>query len=430
MTTTSAAAAASSSSSSSSAAASPRQSRLFPRSPISKSTRSELFDREIQTPNSEDAPHFPNHAKLICLQALFEDAAEKLGVVSHLKMEEGHEANANVIAKSLQEQKATEQAYQQYVERRAAIVGAKKRDNNIPDELLGKLRSLKRTLKTSIQSETTAQLSTSILHEIKKTKSKAADLFQQSVLEIQQYSDCVSLRQEVSEETQRDLQCEELQKEIEQYTRNTDRLRECLNAEKEMQEREAHASRTTVAELYEELKSLKESLATTEKMLSKDYNAKVETKRRVFALEEEALQRQVDELRISVEREQVSFQYTRDFLSQKIEKAETDLQHWTEKHESETTALTSRLDKLSEERARVLEHLKLCEEQYREETKRKQEREELEIRLAHEKEMMNKAALLIQCVFKGFMARKMVAVMRKEAAKSKKGAKGKGKVKK
>eukprot|EP01006_Ploeotia_vitrea_P010390 TRINITY_DN26986_c0_g1_i1.p3 TRINITY_DN26986_c0_g1~~TRINITY_DN26986_c0_g1_i1.p3 ORF type:complete len:142 (+),score=79.19 TRINITY_DN26986_c0_g1_i1:66-428(+) len=116
-----------------------------------------------------------------------------------------------------------------------------------------------------------------------------------------------------------------------------------------------------------------------------------------------------------------------DFWERKVHKTEDELARWNAKYERDIEMSKRQLEELTAQRETLLAELGEVEREYTAEDDAKRKREEHErLRKAVEAKE-RKAAILIQCVYRGFQARQYVAELKNPGGKKKKGKKKKKK---
>ena len=376
--------------------------------------------------------HVNTDPKIVGIQSVIENVLDKLIIMTHLREDENGETA--VIQKALEERKKVEEGYKHLLEQRqeCKLSGEEKTSHSaLEDEshhLIDQYHDLRQSLAVSSAVTADGRSSNAIKSLLRKEKIKMVELLRQALDELSVKGECSSLRAYVKQQRDCEMETNELQTAIKSHTTNIVKLERAVEKSRAEHKAESAENEKKVAGLKAVLRSKKDSLDTTEQEYYTSVRANLNMRERQCNIEEENMRKKVQELRLQLAMEKKSNTRINAFYKKKTGKVKDDLATWTKRYDDDVSSITKKLEDLGEEREKTLSQLHDKEEEFEVEANAKAVREESERLREAEITRKREAAIMIQCCWRQFSARKTVKKLVSEKKKaSKKGKKGKKK---
>ena len=264
--------------------------------------------------------------------------------------------------------------------------------------------------------------------EFRKERHRIIEQVQQAQLELNTSEDCPSLRNSVKENTRLKEEYKCMESLVAQYENDKRSLEAGLRKGRQsFEERSAEVQRQTVL-LKEKLQDFKRSAPLEQQHHSLESQASIQTKKRVYQVEEEQFKAQAKHLRALVQTEQTVAEQSQRFLNKKIALSEEGVQRWTQRYDKEVGAVLEQLANLTDARDRLLDDIRVTEAEYEKELRLRVERNERQ-RLLAEVLHRNNAATRIQTKYRQYRAKNIYKGLKLEKEKAAKAAKSEKKKK-
>eukprot|EP00962_Isochrysis_galbana_P042958 scaffold16214_cov109-Isochrysis_galbana.AAC.1 len=182
----------------------------------------------------------------------------------------------------------------------------------------------------------------------------------------------------------------------------------------------------TISKLKDELSEIRATSAVKVQYLAREARARCQSVQRAYSTETANLEQEIWKLRKELEIEERANRESEEFLRRKQAAMGSEITVWMNRYESEMEEHERELEALKARRAEDLVKLHDYTERYEKDMSEKAEREEeerqrveMEAIKAVELERKSWAAMVVQAIWRGYLAR--------QAASGGKGKKGKGK---
>jgi hypothetical protein len=369
--------------------------------------------------------------------AILEDGVEKLSFLGSLTTDvlqhrdELSKFIGEEIQRTMNEQSALEQRYEQLIEQRAAMKGThnKAKYKEVQDEIQDISRALRESTNNLVRSLKENPNVSGNLIKVQRHRTELHDLLLRVIQEFRDRGTYHTIVYTVDEDNAARIKFEQLKAREKSLREAVEKLQQKLSEEQHMFQSMTQQQKRAITQLKDQLQEIKGTASHDSKFKRKESLAVVAAIWREFKLKEKVLEDRLAEKEDRMETEGVVHGETKEFLSRKLEALRNDISNWEGKYDSEIGAFDEKLTHLTENRESLLEKLHVLQSRKAEadEAERAQrEAMELEIEVAkHQKALLkrqNQAARKIQKEMTAFLKRKREL----EALAPKKGAKGGG----
>eukprot|EP01138_Halocafeteria_seosinensis_P014921 gb/GECG01015232.1/.p1 GENE.gb/GECG01015232.1/~~gb/GECG01015232.1/.p1 ORF type:complete len:393 (+),score=101.58 gb/GECG01015232.1/:1-1179(+) len=324
--------------------------------------------------------------------ALIEDAIEKLSFLGSLTpdiMAHRDELAAAVgeeITRLIEEQHNLEKRYEELTRQRSEAEATSTR--MLKKQITDEIQSLSQRLR-----ESTKQLSRNLkenpnvaenLRKISQERSDLERLLKDTISELNQgrYD---SLLDYVNKEKAEQERLRRIEEEEKQTRQTVDELEQQVLSEQEDHENEMSKKQSQVEELQQRLRDLKLETTLQSRVSRRSAMAGTESKGRVQQLEEARLQKELDDLTETINREQRAHEEAASLLQKQQKELADRVSEWQQKKDAEIQAKQEEFQKLEQQRQTDKEELDKLLARYEEEQREQAERKQRELEEAKQK---------------------------------------------
>ena len=272
------------------------------------------------------------------------------------------------------------------------------------------------------------------LIKVQRDRIELKDLLQRCAQELRDKGTYTAISVRVDEENAAQARLLALRAREKSLRETVSQLEVDLNSEQKQFQRTVQEQRQAIAQIKEELHTLKGSTATDAKYKRKESIASVSATWRKYKLRERQFEIKLRELEDKLQTENLVHSETKDFLIKKIQSTNDETIKWEQKYDHDVGEFDSKIKALTTERTALLEKLNILRARQQKEVDIENARKEqaafeaeLARQQAEELKRQNAAAKKIQKELKAYVKRKLELEALKPA---KKGKGGKGKKKK
>lgn len=372
--------------------------------------------------------------------AILEDTLEKLGFLSSITpdvlahREELSEFVGDEISRVIEEQRRLESRYEELIAMRGSLKGLAnkskyKQNQNDIQEVSRALRESTKNLCRNLKDNPNV---TGNLLKIQDERNNLENLIHKTVNEIRENKTFSILENYVRETEQEQERLNQVIEKEKETATAVQELEEELAEEKKEHEKEDSERKALIAQLKEELQTIRSTLAFKIEYSRKEALAKIKSTSRTYEYSENELSKKIESLKRKKMMEEEVHQSTMEFYTQRQETMLEQAAEWSDRYIADMDELETQLNELTEIREKDRERLNQLQERWDrqvaeeeakiEEERRQKELEELRIK---EEEDMKKAAITIQRKFKQHLLANPPAPAK--GGKGKKGKKGKKK---
>lgn len=322
--------------------------------------------------------------------AIVEDATEKLGFLDSITpdvlqhRDELSKFIGDEISKAMREQKAYEKDYERLIEERAAMKGMvnKSKYKAVQEAIQDVSRTLRESTNCLVRSLKENPNVSGNLRKVEMDRTELHDSLLRCNQELRDRGTFHTIMHKVDEERNSRLRFEEL-KVREKILRDTvAKLEEQLTNEQRSFQRTVTETKQAIAQLKEELQTLKGSTAIDAKFKRKESLAYVSARWREYKLEESLVEARVRDLQEKIKTEEIVHADTKEFLVKKHLKLQDEIVTWENTYATEIDAIDADTAKLLTDREVLQGELFLLRE--------RREKEKSENRIRMEKEDLEK----------------------------------------
>ena len=322
--------------------------------------------------------------------AIVEDATEKLGFLDSITpdvlqhRDELSKFIGDEISKAMREQKAYEKDYERLIEERAAMKGMvnKSKYKAVQEAIQDVSRTLRESTNCLVRSLKENPNVSGNLRKVEMDRTELHDSLLRCNQELRDRGTFHTIMHKVDEERNSRLRFEEL-KVREKILRDTvTKLEEQLTNEQRSFQRTVTETKQAIAQLKEELQTLKGSTAIDAKFKRKESLAYVSARWREYKLEESLVEAKVRDLQEKIKTEEIVHADTKEFLVKKHLKLQDEIVTWEDTYTTEIDQIDADTTKLLADREVLQGELFLLRE--------RREKEKTENRIRKEKEDLEK----------------------------------------
>ena len=272
------------------------------------------------------------------------------------------------------------------------------------------------------------------LIKVQRDRIELKDLLQRCAQELRDKGTYTAISLRVDEENAAQARLLSLRVREKSLRETVAQLEVDLNSEQKQFQHTVHEQKQAIAQIKEELHTLKGSTATDAKYKRKESIASVSATWRAYKLRERQFEIKLKELEEKLQTENLVHSETKDFLVKKNQNINDELSKWEQKYDQDVGALDSQIRALTNDRTSLLEKLDILRARRQKELDAENARKEqaafeaeLARQQAEELKQQNSAAKKIQKELKAYVKRKLEIEAMKPAKKGKGGGKGKKK---
>jgi IQ domain-containing protein G len=322
--------------------------------------------------------------------AIVEDATEKLGFLDSITpdvlqhRDELSKFIGDEISKAMREQKAYEKDYERLIEERAAMKGMvnKSKYKAVQEAIQDVSRTLRESTNCLVRSLKENPNVSGNLRKVEMDRTELHDSLLRCNQELRDRGTFHTIMHKVDEERNSRLRFEEL-KVREKILRDTvTKLEEQLTNEQRSFQRTVTETKQAIAQLKEELQTLKGSTAIDAKFKRKESLAYVSARWREYKLEESLVEAKVRDLQEKIKTEEIVHADTKEFLVKKHLRLQDEITTWENTYTTEIDQIDAATTKLLADREVLQGELFLLRE--------RREKEKTENRIRKEKEDLEK----------------------------------------
>ena len=322
--------------------------------------------------------------------AIVEDATEKLGFLDSITpdvlqhRDELSKFIGDEISKAMREQKAYEKDYERLIEERAAMKGMvnKSKYKAVQEAIQDVSRTLRESTNCLVRSLKENPNVSGNLRKVEMDRTELHDSLLRCNQELRDRGTFHTIMHKVDEERNSRLRFEDL-KVREKILRDTvSKLEEQLTGEQRSFQRTVTETKQAIAQLKEELQSLKGSTAIDAKFKRKESLAYVSARWREYKLEESVVEAKVRDLQDKIKTEEIVHSDTKEFLTKKHLKLQENISTWEDTYTAEIEKIDGDTTQLLADREVLQGELFLLRE--------RREKEKTENRIRKEKEDLEK----------------------------------------
>ena len=379
------------------------------------------------------------------LLSILEDTTEKLAFLDSITpdvlqhRDELSKFIGDEISRTMAEQKSLEARYGELIELRASMKGMinKNKYKEVQEEIQDVSRALRESTNNLVRSLKENPNVSGNMIKVQRDRTELNDLLLRCNQELRDRNSFYTITHKVDSENAERLRFQQL-KAREKLIRDTvNSLQDQLKEEQRMFLRTTTEQKQAIAQLKEELQTLKGSASADAKFRRKESMASVSSIWREFKLKQRTLETKLAELEDKLQTENLVNSETREYLHRKHTSLLDEIAKWDAKYEKDVTEMDNEINLVTTQRIGLLENLSILQTRRGEELlieNAKKDAADLEAELARQKKDLlkrqNKAARKIQKEMRGFLKRKKDIEAISGAGKKKGGdKKGKGKKK-
>ena len=374
--------------------------------------------------------------------AIIDDTVEKLGFLDSITpdvlqhRDELSKFIGDEIAKTMAEQRTLESRYEQLIEERVAMKGMvnKAKYKDVQEEIQDVSRALRESTNNLVKNLKENPNVSGNLIKVQRDRIELKDLLQRCAQELRDKGSYTAVSIRVDEENHAHSRMLALRAREKSLRETVSQLEHDLNLEQKQFQRTVHEQKQAIAQIKDELHTLKGSIATDAKYKKKESIANVSAIWREYKLKERTFEIKLKGLEDKLQTENLVHSETKDFLTRKHQNLSDDISSWESKYETDVGGLDSRIKSLTASRSDLLEKLNILrarKQKELDEERARKEQEDFEAELARQQaadlKKQNAAARKIQKEIKQYVKRKLELEALKPAKKGKGGGKGKKK---
>lgn len=341
----------------------------------------------------------------------------------------------------MNEQKALQQRYEELVEKRSAMKGMvnKTKYKEVQEEIQEISRALKESTNNLVRSLKDNPNVSGNLIKVQRDRMELHDLLVRCMQELRDRGTYFTLVSKVEEAKNQKIKLQQLRTREKELRETVIKLEKLLVEEETVFNKTVSDQKIAIAQLKEELQSVKGSTSVDAKFKRRESLAYVSAIWRDCKLKERVLEDRVKELEDRLHTENIVHTDSKEFLLRKHQQLSDDVLAWESKYEMEVGEMDAKIKSMTDKRNEQLEKLSVLQMRKQhevEEELKQQEEAERELKVKRAKEMdekrRGKAAKILQRTIRGFIKRCKELEAMGGGGKKKKGAggkKGKGKKK-
>jgi hypothetical protein len=353
--------------------------------------------------------------------AVLEDAVEKLTFLDSITpdvlqhRDELSKFIGDEIQRTMNEQRALESRYEELIEKRAVVKGMhnKNRYKEIQDEIQDISRALRESTNNLVRSLKENPNVSGNLIKVQRDRTELRDLFVRVNQEIRDRGTYHAITHRVDEENSSKIRFNQLKTREKALRDTVERLQTQLVDEQKSFAKTTMEQKLAIAQLKDELQSIKGSASTNTKFKRKESMASVASIWREYKLRERVSEDKQSELEDKLQTETVVNQQTKEFLEKKLHNLHMQIGEWTDKYETDIAALDSEIAEKTAKREHQLALLEECRVRHQAELDKARELRELkemEVQRAKDQKALlkrqNIAARCIQGTIRAYVKRK------------------------
>jgi len=375
--------------------------------------------------------------------AVVEDAVEKLSFLDSITpdvlqhRDELSKFIGDEIQRTMNEQRGLEARYEELIEKRAVMKGMhnKNKYKEVQEEIQDISRALRESTNNLVRSLKENPNVSGNLIKVQRDRTELRDLFVRVNQELRDRGTYHAITHRVDEENSSKIRFNQLKTREKALRDTVERLQTQLLDEQKSFTKTTADQKLAIAQLKDELQSIKGSASTNTKFKRKESLATVASIWREYKLKERTCEDRLSEAEDKLQTEMVVNQQTKQFLERKIHNLQANVTEWGEKYETDIGNIDAEIARKTELREQQLVLLEECRARHQVEVDKARELKEgkeMEIQRAKDQKALAKrqniAAKCIQGTIRGYVKRKQEL----EALAPKKKGKGdkKGKKKK
>lgn len=375
--------------------------------------------------------------------AVVEDAVEKLSFLDSITpdvlqhRDELSKFIGDEIQRTMNEQRGLEARYEELIEKRAVMKGMhnKNKYKEVQEEIQDISRALRESTNNLVRSLKENPNVSGNLIKVQRDRTELRDLFVRVNQELRDRGTYHAITHRVDEENSSKIRFNQLKTREKALRDTVERLQTQLLDEQKSFTKTTADQKLAIAQLKDELQSIKGSASTNTKFKRKESLATVASIWREYKLKERICEDRLSEAEDKLQTEMVVNQQTKQFLERKIHNLQANVTEWGEKYETDIGNIDAEIARKTEMREQQLVLLEECRARHQvdvDKARELKEGKEMEIQRAKDQKALAKrqniAAKCIQGTIRGYVKRKLEL----EALAPKKKGKGdkKGKKKK
>ena len=376
--------------------------------------------------------------------SVLEDTTEKLAFLDSITpdvlqhRDELSKFIGDEISRTMAEQKSLEKRYEELIETRAAMKGMhnKNKYKEVQEEIQDISRALRESTNNLVRSLKENPNVSGNLIKVQRDRTELHDLLLRCNQELRDRGTYHTITRKVDEENGARVRFQQLKSREKGLRDAVAKLQESLTEEQRVFQKTTVEQRQAIAQLKDELQSIKGSASNDSKFKRKESLATISAIWREFKLKERHLEEKLAELEDRMQTELVVNTETKDFLVRKHSFLQEEIARWDAKYETEVGDIDNEIRLITTHRSSLLDNLSMLQARKQlelDEERSKREATDLEVEMIRQKKALTKkqnaAARTIQRELRALVKRKkeMEAIKGdgKKGKKEKGGKKGK-----
>jgi IQ domain-containing protein G len=356
------------------------------------------------------------------LVAIMEDAVEKLSFLDSITpdvlqhRDELSKFIGDEIQRTMNEQQALESRYEELIEKRALMKGMhnKNKYKEVQEEIQDISRALRESTNNLVRSLKENPNVSGNLIKVQRDRTELRDLFVRLNQELRDRGTYQTITHRVDEENAAKIRFNQLKTREKALRDTVERLQEQLLDEQKTFTKTTADQKLAIAQLKDELQSIKGSASTNTKFKRKESLATVASIWREFKLKERVYEDRQAELEDKLQTETVVNQQTKEFLQRKLISLQDQVNEWDTNYETDIGAIDTEMEAKTEQRDTQLVLLDDLRERRQieiDEERELKEARDLEIKMATEAKALGKrqnlASRCIQSTMRAYIKRKL-----------------------
>ena len=340
------------------------------------------------------------------------------------------------ISRAMSEQKALERRYEELIEARASMKGMvnKTKYKEVQEEIQDVSRALRESTNNLVRSLKENPNVSGNLIKVQRDRMELNDLLLRCMQELRDRGSYFTITSKVDEEHNSRKRYQLLRQREKELREAVHRLEKQLSEEQNVYQKTVNDQKQAIAQLKDELVSIKGSTSVDARFRRKESLAYVSSIWRECRMKERTLEDKAKDLEDNLQTENIVHNETKEFLIRKHQTLTEDVAKWEAKYDADVGAMDEKIEQIRARRTSLLDKLTVLqsrrqieiEEGIRQKEAAAHEAKMKKIRDAEEKKK-NMAARSIQNSMRNYVKRKKELELLKGEGKKKKGGKGKGK---
>lgn len=369
--------------------------------------------------------------------AVMEDSTEKLSfldcivpdVLQH--RDELSKFIGDEIAKTMIEQKQLERRYEELIAQRALMKGMinKSKYKEVQDEIHDVSRALRESTNNLVRSLKENPNVSGNLIKVQRDRAELHDLLLRVIQELRDKGTYHAVTHRVNEENNAKVRMQQLKTKENKLRDMINELVDTLKEEQKGLIRSVSEQKAAITSLKDDIQLLKGSASADAKFKKQESLAAVSSIWRDYKLKQRVLEEKLLSLEEKIHTESIVNQDTKEFLTNKINSINNDIQKWESKYTADVNDIDKEIALITDQRSSLLENLTLLKVRKEDEdlvSAMKMDKE----RTANEENIRNKALLKLKNKAARRIQREMrTFIRRKKEIEALGGGKGKGKTK-